>query len=216
MGNFAQRIRELAAQRPDNEPENPFLVLLRELTQGLCEEGRAVATLEPGADQRRYNLVLHPRHRPGQKHLMLAVWVERDRAVVSGEQSTTFGVPAELGQWLEDFVARPAFQESLAELARVADQPVEAYLRTVGPGVLSRDDVMVEVSAADQERLDRAAANAELELVVRAVAFPGAGTLDAARNYVALDSAGLAFSVLERTAAGEGALRLRARKRPQD
>jgi len=199
-------------ERPRIERESPFVALLRDLVQELCDDGRVVATLQQGVDPRRYDVALHPRHRPGQQYLMLAMWVGRDRAIVSAELSTPFVSPVTFRQWLVAFVAHPILQTSLTELARFAEEPVEAYLRTFGPNVRSRDDGIVEVSAADQERLDRAAANTELDLVVRARVLAGAGALDPASSYKTLDSAGLALSVLQRTPMNSGSITLRVRK----
>ncbi len=199
-------------EQPAIAPETPFVVLLRDLAQALCDEGRVVATLQQGVDPRRFDVILHPRHRPGQKYLMLAMWVGRDRVIVSAELSTPFESPAAFRPWLAAFVAHPDLQASLSALACFAEEPVEAYLRTVGPNVRSRDDGIVEVSAADQERLDRASVNTELDLVVRARVRAGAGALDPVSSYKTLDSAGLAFSVLEHTQAHPGALALRVRK----
>jgi hypothetical protein len=212
--NFANRIRELAARQAEAEPgENRFLSLLRQVEQGLSAEGRAVARLEQGAHPRRYHLTLHPRHRPSQRHLMLTFWVEPNRVVVSGEESQSFDSPEGLEKRLEQFVASPAFQESLAELARVAEEPVEAYLRALGSGALSREDVMVGVAAADQARLDEAAEGDELRIVVSPIRFPGAGQLDPTRNYVALDSAGLSMTVEGQQPGAAGGLDVRGRKR---
>ncbi len=143
---------------------------------------------------------------------MLTAWIEDDQVTMSTQSATPpFTDPAVLETWLEEFVARPSFQDSLAELARVAEQPVEAYLRTAGSGILSREDVMVDVSAADQIRLDETVEGADVDLTVRAVAFPGAGRLDAQRRYVALDSAGIAMNVTAQRAV-DGALAVTCRK----
>lgn len=211
MTNFAQKIRDLAAQRATND-ESPFVPLLKDFAQGLCEEGRAVAKLEQGADHRRYRLVLHPKHRPAQQHLILSFWVEAQSITVSGEQSTRLDTTDALGSWLESFVTMPAFQESLAELAQCAKEPVEAYLRTIGPNVLSRDDVMVEVAADDQRRLDEAAdKREELQLVVHTSTAPGAGKFSSTHRYVALDAAGLSFSLLKIDQTDAGAVELHLR-----
>ena len=83
-------------------------------------------------------------------------------------------------------------------------------MQTLGPNVRSRDDGIVEVSAADQERLDRASVATELDLVVRACVLASASALDLVSS--TLESAGLAFSVLQRTQTDVGALTLRVRK----
>jgi hypothetical protein len=199
-------------KRPGIEPESPFVALLRDLAQELCDEGRVVARLQQGVDPRRYDVILHPRHRPGQKYLMLAMWVGRDRVIVSADLSAPFESPAAFRQWVAAFVAHPVLQANLTELARFAEEPVEAYLRTLGPNVRSRDDGIVEVSAADQERLDCASVNTELDLLVRARLLAGAGALDPVSSYKTLDSAGLTLSVLQRTQTNPGSLTLRVRK----
>ncbi len=211
--NFANRIRELAARQAEPEPaENRFLSVLRGVEQGLTEEGRAVARIEQGAHPRRYHLTLYPHHRPARRHLMLTFWIEPQRVVVSGERSHEYDNPTELERWLEQFVASPAFQESLSELARVAQEPVEAYLRTLGSGVLSREDVMVSVTPTEQARLSEAAEGDELRITVSPMRLPGAGQLDPDRSYVALDSAGLSLAVEGQQPGPGGSMEVRGRR----
>lgn len=201
---FAERIRQRAAPAKEDASGNPFLSVLQAFADGLTQEGRAVARLEPGAHPQRYYLVLHAHHRPSQRHPMLTAWVEREQVTIWIENTLSFTEPTALEKRLEDFVAQPAFQDSLAELARIATEPVEAYLRATRPGVLSRDDVMVEVSSVDQVRLDQANVGSSVTLTVRPSSFPGSGRFDAGHNYVALDSAGIGLEVTAQRAVTDG------------
>ncbi|MBK6532926.1 MAG: hypothetical protein IPF99_26050 [Deltaproteobacteria bacterium] len=138
-------------------PAFALLAVVRDLAEGLSDESvRAVA--RGMGDPRRVGLYLHPAHRPQRGQYLLTFFFDGEGVTVSGEKSIRYTDPEGLKKWLIDFVTLPAFIESLQILREEATRPVEARLRRSAALAYSQGDVMVEVSAADQKKLDETAA----------------------------------------------------------
>lgn len=211
--SFADRIRQQveAAQQSSAGP-NPFRTVLDELAAGLTSAD-VTAQIVEGRDPRRVSLVLFPAHQPARRHTMLTFWVADNAiAVLSDPQRRPMTDPAELEAWLLEFAKQPAFVDSLAELGDLARGPVEGFLRGIGVGQLSRDDVLVEVSAADQARLDDAPTGTDLEIDVAFSTLPGAGRYSSAKPPVAFESNGLALTALQVVSADANGLRICGKK----
>jgi hypothetical protein len=168
-----------------------FVSVLEELAKVITTRGDAVAKVEEGTDPRRRYLVLEPLYRPGRQHSILSFWIRDDSQLyVSGVGESVLRTPEKLQAWLLNFISQPAFLETLSELKLQSTIPVEGYLRAFGAGHLSRDDVMVKLEPAEQEKLAKAPPGA-VEVRVGPIDFPGAGTFDGAKTYKALEAAGL-------------------------
>jgi len=195
--SFADQVRAAVANAEgaaDTEPARHFRAVLDELVAGLRALGVG-ARIQSGRDARKLTLYLYPPHRPARVNLMLTFFLDGDGIVVSGETSTSITSPDELQGWLLRYVQLPAFLESLGLLREEAKLPVEARLRVDRQASHAVGDVVVAVSPEDQERLDAATKDSDVELVAERIEFPGNGPYARGTGYVLLESAGLFVSV---------------------
>ena len=125
-----------------------------------------------------------------------------DAIIASGDSPTRLTEPELLEAWLVEFVKKSAFIESLAILREQATLPVEAQLRVHADGRRHEQDVIVTVTARDQEALDTLTIGAQAALDVERTEFPGNPQIMAQPAYALLDSAGLVVRVANSTLNG--------------
>ncbi|WP_437718153.1 hypothetical protein WMF45_18120 [Sorangium sp. So ce448] len=191
----------IAEAGTDTEPGKPFREVLEQFVNTLRKLGIG-ARLDPLADPRKLGVWLYPEHRPSRGSIMLTFFFEGDAIIASGDSPTRLGEPELLEAWLVEFVKKSAFIESLAVLREEARQPVEAQLRVNADGRGHAQDVIVTVSACDQEALDALTIGAQASLDVERAEFPGNPQLMAQPAYALLDSAGLVVRVVSSTLNG--------------
>lgn len=195
---FKDDIREVvtdahAANAPD--AANPFLQVATELAEALTTD-RVVADLVPSkTNARRLTLRLTPRFQPARGVLILPFWIEPGFVIVAAESTPRFDNRGGFEDYLRDFVRTTAFKDTLIELANQAAQPVEAYLRTLAPDAIARDDLLVESSPETQQALGGAAEGQPVDVELVLSSFPGAGTYREGVTYRFLNSAGLIVAV---------------------
>lgn len=212
--SFADLIRQRvqAGLQGAGPQASPFVEVLHELAEGLCSD-TVDAAITSGETRNRLYLTLWPHSLPAQRQLMLAFWVTSSSLRVFTDPPREFDDPSSLRDWLADFVTTPSFLESLAELSDRAQQPAEGYLRAVSAGQLSRDDLMVEVSAPVQRYLVDQPDGASVELTVAISSMAGAGVFDPQRRYVALESSGVRVDDVHLEVLATGDLHVRGIKR---
>jgi hypothetical protein len=177
--------------------------VLSAVTRVLESEGIG-AFIRVGADPRRLTLYVHPRHRPARCNAMLMFFLEGSSIRMFGEEQLVLTAPEDLKRRLIEFVKLPAFRESLQLLRDEATLPVEARLRRSARRSFSDGDVMVAVSATDQERLANASTGSDVELNVERIEFPGNAAFSG--QYKILYSAGIHVDIEKTTSVLEGRL----------
>jgi hypothetical protein len=214
--SFADLIRQRvqAGLKSAEAQAGPFVEVLHELAEGLRSD-TVDAAITTGSARGRLYLTLWPRPLPARRNLVLAFWVTPNSLRVFTAPPREFSDPSALREWLADFVTTPAFLENLAALGDIAEQPTEGYLRAAGVGRLSRDDLMVEISAPAQRALVDQADGATVELIVAFSAESGAGSFDQKRKYVALESSGVRLDDVHVEALPTGGLLVRGLKRTE-
>ncbi|MFS8066514.1 MAG: hypothetical protein ACMG6S_09095 [Byssovorax sp.] len=185
----------------ETEPGRPFRTVLEQFVDTLRKLGIG-ARLDSLADPRKLGVWMYPEHRPSRGSLMLTFFFDGDAIIASGERPTRLPDPDLLEAWLLDFVKKPAFIESLDILREQATWPVEAQLRVNGDGRQHGQDVVVAVSACDQEALDASAIGARASFEVERAEFPGNPQFMAQPAYALLDSAGIVMSIQNSTLNG--------------
>lgn len=185
----------------DIEVGKPFRSVLEQFVDTLGNLGIG-ARLAPLADPRRLGVWLYPVHRPSRGSLMLTFFFDGDAIIATGEKPTRLTEPELLEAWLVEFVKKPAFVESLAILREEATQPVEAQLRVNADGLRHQQDVVVTVTARDQEALDALINGAQASLEVERTEFPGNPQIMTPPAYALLDSAGVVVRITSSTLAG--------------
>lgn len=183
------------------EVGKPFRSVLEQFVDALPNLGIG-ARLTPLADPRRLGVWLYPEHRPSRGSLMLTFFFDGDAIIATGEKPTRLTEPELLEAWLVEFVKKPAFIETLAILREEATQPVEAQLRVNADGLRHRQDVVVTVTARDQEALDTLVNGAQVSLEVERTEFPGNPQLMERPAYALLDSAGVVVHITSSTLTG--------------
>jgi hypothetical protein len=126
---------------------------------------------------------------------MLTFFFDGDALIASGDRPTRLPERDLLEAYLLEFVKKPAFMESLAILREEAALPVEAQLRVNGDGRQDGQDVVVVVTARDQEALDALAIGTSAALDVERAEFPGNPPFMAQQPYALLDSAGVVVRI---------------------
>jgi hypothetical protein len=185
----------------DIELGRPFRVVLEQFADTLRKLGIG-ARIDPLAHPRKLGIWMYPEHRPSRGSHMLTFFFEGDAIIASGEKPTRLTEPGLLEAWLIEFVKKPAFIESLAILREEATQPVEAQLRVHADGRRHEDDMVVTVTARNQEELDALATGAQVSLDVERTEFPGNPPIMTQPTYALLDSAGLVVRVATSTPNG--------------
>lgn len=178
----------------ETEPGKPFRAVLEQFVEALRKLGIG-ARLEALADSRRLGVWLYPEHRPNRGSLMLTFFFEGEAIIASGESPTRLAEPELLEAWLVEFVKKHAFIESLAILREQATLPVEAQLRVNADGPQHEQDVIVAVSARDQEALDTLVTGAQAVLDVERAEFPGNPQIMVQPAYALLNSAGVVVRI---------------------
>lgn len=192
--SISQQIRDAiraARNKAKVPPGDPFKQVLDEVVAGLTDECvEARLTSGPGG---RWTLWLSPAHRPGRAVAVLTVVLTASGAEVLLDPQRSATTPTELAEILKRFVTEPEFLETLEVLGELASQPVEGFLR-VTPRTVSRDDVMVEISPAQQGEIARSVGT-DIKLDVPVSSFPGAGTFSPGVKYTVLESGGFSISL---------------------
>ncbi len=178
----------------DTEPGKPFRKVLEQFADTIRKLGIG-ARLDALGDRRKLGVWLYPAHRPNRGSLMLTFFFDGDAIIAPGDSPTRLADPEILEAWLVEFVGKSAFIESLDLLREQATQPVEAQLRVHADGRRHEQDVIVTVSARDQEVLDNLTTGSLAMLDVERTEFPGNPPISATPIYTLLDSAGLKVSV---------------------
>jgi hypothetical protein len=199
--SLAQEIREaVAAAQAASKPaaDDPYKRVLQEVAEGLTGPG-----VEARLDEKpsgRWTLVLAPAYQPGRGASMLDVRIGAQEATVYLDPPRVAHSPKELASILKQFVTMPPFLESLEEIARLSEQPVEGFLR-IRPGTVSREDVMLEIPPETQKTI-AGHRDAEVEIRARVASFRGAGTFQPEAGYVVLESAGFSIRLARAEQAG--------------
>lgn len=187
-----------AFKAPPPEEHAQFRKLLDEFVTALGELGIG-ARLDPSIDPRRLNLTVYPLYRPGRGSSILTFVFGPGSIVIPGDPHREFRAPDAFSAALVDFVRLESFKESVAILREEATRPVEGRLFVKANRTLSKGDVMVEVAAADQERLFKALPDSQETLEVARIDFPGNATFAEPPKYELLESAGLLLASLTAT-----------------
>jgi hypothetical protein len=190
----------------------PFLDVLHELAEGLTSD-RIGAAITRGGVRGRYYLTLWPRTLPARRQLMLSFWVSTRSIRAFVDPPKEFEDADSLRTWLADFVASPAFLESLEILGEATLLPTQGYLRARRTGQLSREDVIVEIAPEVQRALVEHEEGSAVELTVALASTIGAGTFDPQRTYVSLQSSGVRVDEIRIDPAATGILNIRGVKR---
>ena len=185
----------------ETEPGKPFRAVLEQFVATLRKLGIG-ARLDSLADPRKLGVWLYPEHRPSRGSLMLTFFFDGDAIIAFGDSPTRLPEPDLLEAWLLEFVKKPAFIESLATLREEATLPVEAQLRVNADGRRHGQDVVVAVTARDQEVLHTLAIHAPASLKVERAEFPGNPQFMAQPAYALLDSAGVVVLIQNSTLSG--------------
>ncbi len=169
-------------------PGSPFKVVLEEVAKGLTDD-LVEARLTAGSAG-RWTLWLAPAYRPGRAVPMLTVVIGPASAEVLVQPKRVAVKPDELAEILKGFVTLPEFMESLQATADLVGQSVEGFLR-VSPQNVTRDDVLLEVTPAQQREIAERDSDGEgVTLELRVADVPGAGTFKEGAGYKVLESAG--------------------------
>lgn len=178
----------------ETEPGKPFRAVLEQFADTLRTLGIG-ARIEALADPRKLGVWLHPKHRPGRGSHLLTFFFDGDAIIAFGNEPTRLPEPDLLEAWLLEFVKKPAFVESLGILREEATLPVEGQLRVNDDGRRHEQDMVVTVTAQNQEALDALAIAAPALLEVERAEFPGNPQFMAQPAYALLDSAGIVVRV---------------------
>jgi len=196
--NFAAKLKqtvEAVEASGNSEQARRYRVVLDELVEGLQSLGVG-ARIDAEVDPRKQTLYLYPPYRPQRGNRMVRFFLDGAEMTVTGATSTQVKTPEELESWLLDYVKLPAFIESLRELRELAEKSVEARLRVSRKFNYHKDDIMVEVSSADQKRLWETSVGASISFEVKRMDFPGNPRFeDEETRYEVLNSAGLFLDV---------------------
>lgn len=214
MSNFADRIKS-KLPRPSEETgrEGPangeFERVLDEFAETLNREWPSVhasVVQEPMRHMR--TLVTRPKLRRDERSLMLTFSFDRDAVRVVNEPTQRLASPEALRDFLLSFLESPGFQATLAAYAHRAAEDIDGFLRTDKFNVLTRDDVLVIVARADQERLATAQPATALTLDVKPEEHPATGRYGTTRRYTVLASAGFGLRIARHSLTAEGLIRL--------
>jgi hypothetical protein len=196
--SFANELKatvEAVEASADSEQARRFRNVLDETVEGLEQLGVG-ARIDIETDPRKSTLYIYPLYRPQRGSRMVRFFIDDAELVVSGETSTQVKTPEELKSWFLKYVKSPAFIASLRDLRDLATVSVEARLRVSKQMNYHKDDVMVEVSKDDQEKLGKARPGEVVSLRVKRIDFPGNGVLRG-EGYEVLNSAGIFVDVLK-------------------
>lgn len=191
--SIVQEIRDAvreARAASNTRPNDPFKAVLDQVAEGLSDESvEAGLTASPGG---RWTLWLAPAFRPGKSTAMLDVIISATHAEVLLQRKLRAATPKRLAEILKKLVTTPEFLYSLAEIAELARQPVEGFLRVKTQSV-SRDDLMVIISADQQRREIADRLGQETSLTLQIADVSGAGTFKPDAPYKVLEAAGFAI-----------------------
>lgn len=175
------------------QPNQAFINVLMEFATAISQGG-VRASLRPTTASNRQNLVLAPVHQPGFSIILANVIFQGGVVKLLGQ---TIATPAALEQALVVFAQSAEVQQSIHEIHAISQAPVEGNLRE-GIGEIKDTNILVEVSPAEQKKLDCTLVGDPVNIQIKWQNFQGNPTIEIPnQRYHFLSSAGLYLKIDE-------------------
>lgn len=209
---FKDDIRQILADAHAKPPSvnSQFDQVISDLAEVLTNDSLQVVVETPSEIPLRRTVRIHPRYRPEQAREILAFWIERetDIAFVFTDKRRKFTNRESLEEYLTNFVRDPGFVELIIKLERLAEEPVDGYLRVNHPYQISMDDLLLKVMPDQQRYLAESKEGPGLVLELDVSQRAGAGAYKSNIVYRFLNSDGILLQVAHTSMTPEGKIRI--------
>lgn len=216
MQNFREAVKKaLQDEAVDESPTTKWDEALGEFAAIISEEPSVVAFVRPGGAPSVRHLVLTPKGRRDQSHILLSCEVSKSHVAVLSGARREFSTIEGFHDFLVKLAEKSAFHETLQTLRGLADQAVVGFLRFGHAKDRSpARDIVVTVPAQEQRRLAEAAEKRssepiELHVDLAGLSPLGQGTYDAENQPRWLAAGGYALAITDSELAGPERVRLR-------